>query len=80
MSIEKVKTAVNRLDERLAVSMRQVEDADFILALGVDPVNEAPMLALAMRQAQRKGRDRGGGGPQARFSALYLFPFGRGSR
>ena len=52
---EKVKTAVNRLDERLAVSLRQVEDADFILALGVDPVNEAPMLALAMRQAQRKG-------------------------
>ena len=32
-----------------------MEDADFILALGVDPVNEAPMLALAMRQAQRKG-------------------------
>ena len=52
---EKVRTAVSRLDDRLAVSMREVEDADFILALGVDPVNEGPMLALAMRQAWRKG-------------------------
>jgi NADH-quinone oxidoreductase subunit G len=51
----KVKAAVGRLDERLAVSMRQIEAADFILAAGVDPVNEAPMLALALRQAQRQG-------------------------
>jgi NADH-quinone oxidoreductase subunit G len=51
----KVRTAVTRLDERLAVPMRQIEDADFILALGADPVNEAPMLAMAMRQAWRKG-------------------------
>jgi NADH-quinone oxidoreductase subunit G len=54
-TMKKVKTAVARLDERLAVSMRQIEEADFILALGADPVNEAPMLALAMRQAWRKG-------------------------
>jgi NADH-quinone oxidoreductase subunit G len=33
--------------------MRQIEKADFILAIGADPVNEAPMLALAMRQAFR---------------------------
>jgi NADH-quinone oxidoreductase subunit G len=49
----KVKRAVSRLDEELAVSMREVEKADFILAVGADPVNEAPMLALAMRQAFR---------------------------
>jgi len=50
----KVKTAVSRLDERLAGSLRQIERADFIVAVGVDPVNDAPMLALAMRQAYRK--------------------------
>jgi NADH-quinone oxidoreductase subunit G len=50
---KKVKRAVARLDEPLAVSMREMEKADFILAVGADPVNEAPMLALAMRQAFR---------------------------
>ncbi len=49
----KVKRAVLSLDERLAISMRQIEKADFILAIGADPMNEAPMLALAMRQAFR---------------------------
>jgi NADH-quinone oxidoreductase subunit G len=52
---KKVKSAVSRLDMQLALSMREIEDADFILALGVDPINEAPMLALAMRQAVIKG-------------------------
>ncbi len=51
----KVRAAVSRLDARLAVSMRELEEADFILALGADPVNEAPMLALALRQAWRRG-------------------------
>jgi NADH-quinone oxidoreductase subunit G len=51
----KVKRAVSRLEERLAVSMREMERADFILVVGADPVNEAPMLALAMRQAFRNG-------------------------
>jgi NADH-quinone oxidoreductase subunit G len=51
----KVKAAVSRLDERLAVSLRQIESADFILVVGADPVNEAPMLALALRQAARHG-------------------------
>lgn len=55
-SIErKVKKAISRLDAQLAVSMREIEMADFILAVGADPINEAPMLALAMRQAYRKG-------------------------
>jgi NADH-quinone oxidoreductase subunit G len=51
----KVKRAVSRLDSALAVSMREIEKSDFILVIGTDPVNEAPMLALAIRQASRKG-------------------------
>jgi NADH-quinone oxidoreductase subunit G len=51
----KVKKAVSRLDSRLAVSLREIEKADFILVAGADPVNEAPMLALAIRQAHRRG-------------------------
>ena len=51
----KVKSAVARLDAALAVSLREIEEADFILAVAADPVNEAPMLALALRQAQRRG-------------------------
>ena len=51
----KVKTAVGRLDEGLAVSMGELGGADFILVAGADPVNEAPMLALALRQAWRQG-------------------------
>ncbi|EFK08618.1 NADH dehydrogenase (quinone), G subunit [delta proteobacterium NaphS2] len=54
---QKVKAAVDRLDETLTISMGEIEDADFILAVGVDPINEAPMLALAMRQAHRKGAE-----------------------
>ncbi|UCD81372.1 MAG: NADH-quinone oxidoreductase subunit NuoG [Desulfobacterales bacterium] len=49
----KVKTAIARLESDLVVSLREVEKADFILCVGADPINEAPMLALAMRQAQR---------------------------
>ena len=51
----KVKTAVSALDHDLAVSLRDLEMADYILAVGADSVNEAPMLAMAMRQAQRNG-------------------------
>ncbi len=51
----KTQKAISRLEGALAVSLKDVEDADFILVVGGDPVNEAPMLALAMRQAQRKG-------------------------
>jgi len=55
-SIErKVKKAISRLDPQWVVSMREIEKADFILAVGADPVNEAPMVALAMRQAFREG-------------------------
>ena len=51
----KVKTAVGRLEAGLAVSLAEIEQADFILVAGADPVNEAPMLALALRQAVQKG-------------------------
>jgi NADH-quinone oxidoreductase subunit G len=51
----KVRKATSRLDKRLAISMREIERADFIIAAGADPVNEAPMLTLAMRQAYREG-------------------------
>jgi NADH-quinone oxidoreductase subunit G len=53
--VRKVKRAVSRLDSALAVSMREIEKSDFIVVIGTDPVNEAPMLALAIRQASRKG-------------------------
>ena len=51
----KVKTVIARLEPELVVSLREVEKADFVLCVGADPINEAPMLALAMRQAQRNG-------------------------
>jgi NADH-quinone oxidoreductase subunit G len=49
------RTVVKRLEPPLAVSMQEIEDADFILGIGADPLNESPMLALALRQAQRRG-------------------------
>ena len=51
----KVKTAIARLEPELAVSLRELEGADYILCVGADPTSEAPMLAMAMRQAQRNG-------------------------
>ena len=50
-----VKTAVSRLDGRVAVSLREIEQSDFILVIGADPAQEAPLLSLALRQAFRKG-------------------------
>jgi len=51
----KVRTAVARLEAGLAVSLEEIGQADLILVAGADPVNEAPMLALALRQASQKG-------------------------
>ncbi len=51
----KTSRAVARLSSHLAVSMKDIESADFILAAGLDAVQEAPMLAVAMRQAFRGG-------------------------
>ncbi|UCF91344.1 MAG: NADH-quinone oxidoreductase subunit NuoG [Desulfobacterales bacterium] len=52
---QKVQLAVARLEPALSVSLRELEGADFIVVVGADPINEAPMLALALRQARRKG-------------------------
>jgi NADH-quinone oxidoreductase subunit G len=51
----KVKNAVRRLDRRSAISMADLARSDFVLVVGADPINEAPMLALALRQAHRNG-------------------------
>jgi NADH-quinone oxidoreductase subunit G len=53
--MHRVKTAIARLEPELAVSLREIEQADFVLVVGADPLNEAPMLSLALRQAVRKG-------------------------
>ncbi len=52
---KKTKLAVSRLDTQIGVSLRELEKADFILVAAADPLNEAPMLALALRQAFRRG-------------------------
>ncbi len=54
-STRKMKTVAARLAPHLAVSLRDIEAADVIVAVGADPVNEAPMLAMALRQAARRG-------------------------
>jgi NADH-quinone oxidoreductase subunit G len=54
-SYRKARDAVRMLDGEIAVSMREIEDADFVVVVGADPLNEAPMSALAIRQAARKG-------------------------
>jgi len=51
------KTAIARLEPQLRTSLREVEKADFVLVVGADPINEAPMLAMALRQAHRNGAE-----------------------
>jgi NADH-quinone oxidoreductase subunit G len=50
-----LKTAVECLKPELAVSMNDLSAAHDVLVVGADPLNEAPMLALALRQVQRRG-------------------------
>ncbi len=50
-----VADAIARLEPELAVSLREVEQADAVLVVGADPLHEAPMLALALRQTARAG-------------------------
>jgi NADH-quinone oxidoreductase subunit G len=52
---QKRVSAASRRSPGLGVSLRKIEQADLVLVVGADPLNEAPMLALALRQAQRKG-------------------------
>jgi NADH-quinone oxidoreductase subunit G len=52
---DRVRSAVANYDSDTAVSLQEVSQSDFILVVGCDPINEAPMLALTLRQAQREG-------------------------
>jgi NADH-quinone oxidoreductase subunit G len=49
------KTAVGCLRPELAVSLAADTKAHDVLVIGADPLNEAPMLALSLRQVQRCG-------------------------
>ncbi len=53
--LRKTFSALENLDSEIAVSMREIEKADFVIVAGADPINEAGMAALAIRQAKRKG-------------------------
>jgi NADH-quinone oxidoreductase subunit G len=50
-----LKSAVGHLSEDLAVSLAAVSVAHAVVVIGADPLNEAPMLALSLRQAQQAG-------------------------
>ena len=50
-----VSVAVGCLTATLAVNLQAIAAADSVLLAGIDPLHEAPMLALALRQAQRQG-------------------------
>jgi NADH-quinone oxidoreductase subunit G len=49
------QNAAASLDADLAWNLEQVRRADMVLVLGADPLAEAPMAALAIRQAARAG-------------------------
>ncbi len=53
--VENLRAAVRSLTADLAVSLGAVSVADFVLIIGADPVNEAPMLTLSIRQARQQG-------------------------
>ncbi len=55
MRESRIRRAAARLDPQIGISLAEVEQGDCILVLGADPINEAPMLALALRQAVRSG-------------------------
>ncbi|MEZ4526421.1 MAG: NADH-quinone oxidoreductase subunit NuoG [Desulfobacterales bacterium] len=50
-----VRNAVSQFGSDIAVSLQDMGKADFILVTGVDPLNDAPMLTLTLRQAQKSG-------------------------
>ncbi len=51
----KERRAASHINSGNRRSLMDVASSDFIIAVGTDPVNEAPMLALMMRQAALKG-------------------------
>jgi NADH-quinone oxidoreductase subunit G len=48
-----VQQAVMNFSADLAASIEKLVTSDMILVVGADPLNEAPMLALSLRQASR---------------------------
>jgi len=50
-----VKNAISQFGSDIAVSLHDIGKSDFILIAGVDPLNDAPMLTLTLRQAQKSG-------------------------
>ena len=50
-----VSSALNTLNATNTIALTEIEGADTVLLVGADPIGEAPMLALALRQAQRDG-------------------------
>jgi NADH-quinone oxidoreductase subunit G len=50
-----LKAAVRHLTDDLAVSLGAISVADAVVVIGADPLNEAPMLALSLRQASQNG-------------------------
>jgi NADH-quinone oxidoreductase subunit G len=55
--IHNAKKVIARLEPRLRISLREVEKADFVFIVGADPINEAPMLAMALRRAHCNGAE-----------------------
>ena len=51
--LRKTRSALEGLDGEIAISMREIEKADFVIIAGADPLNEGGMAALAVRQASR---------------------------
>ncbi len=52
--LRKTRSAIGCLDLENAASLREIENSDFVIVAGADPLNEAGMAALAIRQAARK--------------------------
>ncbi len=52
---ERTRAAVKLMKKENSISMAQVGDSDRIIIIGVDLMKDAPMMALAVRQAYRKG-------------------------
>jgi NADH-quinone oxidoreductase subunit G len=52
---ENLSAAIGSLSVELAVSLGALSVAESVLVIGADPINEAPLLALTLREAQRRG-------------------------
>ncbi len=48
-------TGLQRLTPHISLTLKKLAHADMILAVGIDPVNEAPMAALSMHRALKNG-------------------------